>query len=74
VKYGPTCSETRSLNFRRSLYITQDLQKGDMLTRENIRAIRPGLGLPPKYLEELLGKKIIKAVKRGTPMDWSLLA
>lgn len=73
VKYGPTSSEKASLNFRRSLYITQDLEVGDVLTQENLRAIRPGLGLPPKHLEELLGRKINQAVKRGTPMDWNLL-
>lgn len=73
VKYGPTSSEKASLNFRRSLYITQDLEAGDVLMQENIRAIRPGLGLPPKHLEELLGRKVNQAVKRGTPMGWDLL-
>ena len=72
IRYGPTHSEKASLNFRRSLYITQDLEAGDELTPENIRAIRPGLGLPPKYLKGLLGKKINQAVKRGTPVDWGL--
>jgi N-acetylneuraminate synthase len=74
IKYGPTSSEQASLNFRRSLYITQDLGAGDVLTPENLRAIRPGLGLPPKHLEVLLGRKISQAVKRGTPMNWRLLA
>jgi sialic acid synthase SpsE len=50
-----------------------DLRAGDVLTRENLRAIRPGFGPPPKYLEALLGKCVVKAVSRGTPADWSII-
>jgi N-acetylneuraminate synthase len=73
VSYGPTESEKKSLQFRRSLYVVKDLKAGDRLTRENVRAIRPGLGLPPKYLESVLGKAIRCDVKRGTALDWSLI-
>ena len=73
VSYGPTEEEKKSLQYRRSLYIVQNLKVGDVLTRKNVRAIRPGLGLPPKYLEQLLGKTLNQDVKRGTALVWGLL-
>ena len=73
VSYGPTEKEKKSLIFRRSLYIVQDMKKGDTLTKENLRAIRPGLGLPPKYYDMLLGKRVGRNVKRGTPLQWDLI-
>ncbi len=74
VSYGPTEAEKKSLKFRRSLYIVKTLKAGDVLTPENVRAIRPGMGLQPKYLEYVLGRKIGKDVTRGTALEWSLLA
>lgn len=73
VHYGPTADERPSLQFRRSLYITQDLPAGAVLSADNLRAIRPGGGLPPKYLEHLYGRSLGQAVKRGSPMRWDLL-
>ena len=73
VSYGPTSAEMKSLAFRRSLYIAQDLQAGELLTRENLRCVRPGFGLAPKHLDSLLGLRVGQAVKAGTPMAWSLL-
>lgn len=73
VSYGPTEKEKASLKFRRTLYIAQDLKAGDTLTAENLRAVRPGLGLPTKYYEILLGRRVSVDVRRGTPVDWSLL-
>ena len=73
VNYGPTEKEKKSLIFRRSLYIVQDMKKGDILTKENLRAIRPGMGLPPKYYDMLLGKRVKKDVKIGTPLQWDLI-
>ena len=73
ASYGPTEAERQSLVFRRSLYITQDLEAGDTLTRENVRAIRPGSGLPPKHLDAVVGMRVRRAVNRGTPLDWGLL-
>lgn len=73
VRYGPTGAELKSLQFRRSLYVVKDLQPGDALTADNVRAIRPGLGLPPKFLDQVLGCKVHGAVARGTPLAWSLL-
>lgn len=73
VSYGPTKAERNSLSFRRSLYVVQDMKAGDVLTRVNLRAIRPGAGLPPKHLEEVLGRRIGRDVCRGTPLSWDLL-
>lgn len=73
VRYGATEGEKSSLLFRRSLYITQDLKAGDVLTRDNVRAIRPGLGLPPKHLDSVLGRKIRRDVARGTPLSLDLI-
>ncbi len=73
VSYGPTDAEKKSIQFRRSLYVVQDLKMGDVFTGENVRAIRPGFGLPTKYLEVLLGKTVKQDVKRGTALTWDLL-
>lgn len=73
VVYGPTEAEQRSTVFRRSIYVAHDLKAGDVLTRENLRCIRPGMGLPPKYFDILLGRQVKQDVKKGTPMSWDLL-
>lgn len=73
ISYGPTQAEKKSLQYRRSLYVVQDIKAGDVLTKENVRAIRPGLGLPTKYLEEILGKAVNQDVKRGTALGWRML-
>ena len=73
VFVGSTQAEKSSITFRRSLYIVKDLKAGDVLTQDNVRAIRPGLGLPPKYLNQLLGKKIKKDVQKGTALSWIVL-
>lgn len=74
VAYGPTAAELPSLAFRRSLYVTKDLSAGAELTQENIRAIRPGKGLPPKYKDMLIGRKLSRDVKRGTPLSWDMVS
>lgn len=73
VAYGPTEAEKKSLQFRRSIYVVHDLKTGDVLTRENVRAIRPGFGLPTKYLEVILGKAVKRDVKRGTALSWDIV-
>jgi pseudaminic acid synthase len=73
ISYGRTETEMESLKFRRSLYITQDMTAGDILTPNNFRAIRPGYGLPPKYYEMMLGKSIKREVKKGTPLSFDLI-
>lgn len=74
VTYGPSKDEERSLAFRRSIYIAQDLVAGEEFTPENLRRIRPGFGLEPKHYDFLIGKHVSKDVKRGTPLTWDLVS
>jgi pseudaminic acid synthase len=73
VSYGATEPEKSSRMFRRSLYVANDMKAGDVFSRENLRIIRPGLGLAPKYFDLILGKKVAADVARGTPVDWELI-
>lgn len=73
VAYGPTEAEKKSIQFRRSLYVVSDLKAGDVLTRDNVRAIRPGLGLPTKYMDQVLGRVVRRDVVRGTALTWDVL-
>jgi pseudaminic acid synthase len=73
VFYGPTEAEKASLQFRRSLYIAEDIQAGTELTPENLRIVRPGLGLPPKYYDVLLGRKVNQDLKKGSAMKWEMV-
>lgn len=72
ITYGPTLAEQQSLKHRRSLYVAHDLRAGEVFTENNIRAIRPGLGLPAKYLSKIVGKRAIKDIRKGTPITWDL--
>jgi len=73
ISYG--CDiEKNSRKLRRSLYISQDLKKGAVLTKENVKSIRPGLGLLPKYYDIILGKKINQNIEKGTALSWDLIA
>jgi len=74
VSYGPTAAEQKSLQFRRSLYVVADIPAGTRLSAENVRAIRPGSGLAPKYLDQVIGRAVARDVKRGTPLSWDLFA
>jgi pseudaminic acid synthase len=73
VSYGITEAEKSSLVFRRSIYIAQDMKAGDVLTPHNLRCVRPGMGLPPKFYDTLLGRSVNQDVKKGTAMSWNLL-
>jgi pseudaminic acid synthase len=73
IQYGAVASEQASFKHRRTLYISQDMRAGDLFTKENLRAIRPGYGLPPKYMDLLLGKPVRQDVRKGTPVTWELL-
>lgn len=73
VKYGAGKSEQKSLVFRRSLYIARDMVAGEVFTPDNLRCIRPGLGLAPKHYDTLLGKRIARDVKVGTPVAWDMV-
>ena len=73
ISYGPTDAEKKSLQYRRSLYIVQNMKAGEVLTKDNVQAIRPGLGLPPKYLDIILGRIVKLDVVRGTAIKFELL-
>lgn len=73
IKYGPTKAEEGSLKFRRSIYVSKDIKAGEVLTRDNIKIIRPGYGLEPKYYDGLLGKRAKVEIKKGTPIKWSYI-
>jgi N-acetylneuraminate synthase len=73
VSYGATASEQASKAFRRSLYITRDMRAGEVLSASNMRAIRPGNGLPPKHYDQLIGRTVKVDVARGTALHWDLI-
>ncbi len=73
INYGVTEKEKRSLQFRRSLYVSENVAEGEMFTSKNVRAIRPGLGLPPKFMSSFIGKRAGKDIQKGTPVSWELL-
>ena len=60
-------------NLRRSLYFIEDIEKDELVTEDNVKSIRPGYGLAPKFFEEILGKKLLKTVKSGTAVSWDCL-
>lgn len=74
VTYGPTEAEVASLLYRRSVYIANDMKAGDIFTNYNLRIVRPGHGLAPKYFSILLGKKILRDAKKGTPVTWDIIS
>lgn len=73
IAYGCSGAEVKSKAYKRSLYVAEDMRAGDIFTETNLRIVRPGKGLAPKYYEEFLGKKVCEDVKKGTPVRWSLL-
>ena len=73
VRYGPTSHEKPSLQYRRSLYVAEDVKAGDQVTEKSVRAIRPGLGLPTKHYDSVMGKRFKRDVARGTPLSWDLI-
>ncbi|GLR12923.1 pseudaminic acid synthase [Chitinimonas viridis] len=74
VQYGATSAEQKSLVYRRSLYVVENIAAGEVFSADNVRAIRPGLGLPPKHLEVVLGRRAGRDLPRGTPLSWDCLA
>ena len=73
VSYEQAEQEKKSLQFRRSLYVVEDMKAGDVFTEKNLRRIRPGMGISPKYYDALLGRCVKCDVKRGTPLSWALI-
>ena len=74
VTYAATGAEQASFQFRRSLYVVKDLKAGEPLTHDNVRAIRPGFGLAPKLLEEVVGRRAAGDIVKGTPLTWTMLS
>jgi N-acetylneuraminate synthase len=74
VHYGVTAREAASRVFRRSLFVVKDVAAGEVLTEENVRSIRPGHGLPPKHLPEVLGRRAARRLEKGTPLTWEVIA
>ena len=73
ISYGPTEKEQACLKHRRSLYIAEEMKAGELLNKDNLRIIRPGLGLLPKYYEQVLGRPVKVDLKKGTPLSWDLI-
>jgi len=73
VHYGSTIDEKESNNYRRSIYVSRDVKKGDYLNINNVKSIRPGKGMRVKYFDIVLGKKFKQSVKKGTPLNWELI-
>lgn len=73
VQLGPSEIEKASLQFRRTLYVVEDIAPGEVFTEQNVRAIRPGLGLPPKHYDAILGQSAACIIKRGTALSWDLI-
>lgn len=74
VYYGLTKDEQKSKNFRRSLFVVKDINKGEVFTDKNMNSIRPGFGVAPKYLKDILGRKSKRCIKKGTPLNWNLVS
>ena len=74
VHYGVSQHESRNRIFRRSLFVVQDMKAGEQFTTDNLRSIRPGHGLHPRYLEDVLGRYAVIDINRGTPLKWDLIS
>jgi sialic acid synthase SpsE len=72
-RFERPASEDGLAVFRRSLYVVADIAAGEFFTEKNIRSIRPGHGLPPKHLKEILGRKAATSLERGTPLSWDAI-
>lgn len=74
VDYGRKSSEQGNVKFRRSLYFVKDLKAGEIITSDTVKSVRPGFGIAPKYLDEILGKKVTDNVSIGSPVSWDLIS
>ncbi|MDD5509203.1 MAG: pseudaminic acid synthase [Dehalococcoidales bacterium] len=73
VRYGINAQDAKSHNFRRSLFVVKNMKAGDIFTEENVRSIRPGYGIHPRYLKDVLGQRAGQDIERGTPISWELI-
>jgi sialic acid synthase SpsE len=73
ISYGVQQTEEKSKFFKRSIYVSKDVSVGDIFTNDNLKIIRPGDGLAPKFIEVVIGKKAKVSIKAGTPLNWDIL-
>jgi pseudaminic acid synthase len=73
ISYELTEKQQSGKQFSRSLYVSKDVKKGDIITKENVRSVRPGYGMHPKHLESILGKTFTKDVENGEPLNWEYI-
>jgi N-acetylneuraminate synthase len=73
VNYAVTAHEESNARLRRSLFVVADVKAGEPFTASNVRSIRPGHGLPPRHLPQVLGRFATRDIRRGTPLSWDLL-
>jgi len=74
VHYGSNAREAKMLSYRRSLFVVEDLKRGEVFTEQNVRSIRPANGLHPRYLREVLGRRAASDIERGMPLTWELVS
>ena len=72
VRYEASEQETKSRAFRRSLFVVRDMDEGEVFTEDNVRSIRPGHGLHPRHLKDVLGRRATRDIQKGTPLNWEL--
>jgi len=73
VTYDLSPKSLKSREFSRSLFVAEDVKAGEVITPENVRSVRPGFGLAPKHLKDILGKRFSKNASKGTPLAWDLI-
>jgi pseudaminic acid synthase len=73
ISYEISKSEQTNITFRKSIFVVKDIKAGEALSENNIRVIRPGYGLAPKHYESMIGKKAVKDIEEGSPLDWSMI-
>ncbi len=73
IKYGGTHAEEKSKQYRRSIYVCEDIEAGEIFTTDNLRIVRPAFGLAPKHWEKVLGNRAKVKLTKGTPLDWGML-
>ena len=74
VSYELSDTVEKNRKFARSLFVVKNIKKGEIFSKENVRSIRPGYGLHPKFYKSILGKKSLKSIKKGTPLSWSMMS
>jgi pseudaminic acid synthase len=73
VDYSMSAKKQQSRQFSRSLYVAQDIKKGELFTEDNVRSVRPGYGLHPKYLKDIFGKRAAKDIEFASTLDWGMI-